>query len=106
MKTFTNPQSLALAVGLVTVGIASCISSFLVPIPLRSSRNLQQQLNVSIQISELLRQGGSKPYVGPKEAGLLTALYVDKGAAQGQVLARMDTSRAVHEVAEAKAAVD
>jgi len=48
-----------------------------------------------------------KVNVGPKEAGLLTALYVEQGQAvrKGQVLARMDTS-SVHEVAEAKAAVN
>lgn len=49
-----------------------------------------------------------KVNVGPKEAGLLTNLYVEQGQAvhKGQVLARMDTSRVIHEVAEAKAAVD
>lgn len=49
-----------------------------------------------------------KVNVGPKEAGVLTELYVEQGQAvrKGQVLARMDTSRVVHEVAEAKAAVD
>lgn len=49
-----------------------------------------------------------KVNVGPKEAGLLTNLYVEQGQSvrKEQVLARMDTSRVVHKVAEAKAAVD
>ncbi|AGY59956.1 efflux RND transporter periplasmic adaptor subunit [Gloeobacter kilaueensis] len=49
-----------------------------------------------------------KVNVGPKEAGILARLYVDQGDAvrEGQILARMDDSRLVSEVAQWKAAAD
>jgi HlyD family secretion protein len=49
-----------------------------------------------------------KANVGPKDGGLLTELYVEQGQAvkKGQILARMDSSRLVTEVAEAKASAD
>ncbi len=49
-----------------------------------------------------------KVNVGPKEAGLLAQLFVDQGQSvkQGQILARMDTSRVVSEVAQAKATAE
>jgi HlyD family secretion protein len=49
-----------------------------------------------------------KANVGPKEGGLLTELDVEQGQSvkKGQMLARMDSSRLVNEVAEAKATAD
>ncbi len=49
-----------------------------------------------------------KANVGPKDGGLLEELYVEQGQSvtKGQILARMDSSRLVNEVAEAKAAAD
>jgi len=48
-----------------------------------------------------------KSNVGPKEGGLLAQLFVEQGqlVKSGQVLARMDTSRVIHEVDQAQAAV-
>jgi len=49
-----------------------------------------------------------KVNVGPKDPGLLAELFVEQGESvtKGQVLARMDTSRLVTEVAQARAARD
>jgi HlyD family secretion protein len=49
-----------------------------------------------------------KANVGPKDGGLLEELYVEQGQSvtKGQILARMDSSRLVNEVAEAKATAD
>lgn len=49
-----------------------------------------------------------KVNVGPKEAGLLAELFVDQGQAvkKGQAVGRMDTSRVITEVAQARASRD
>jgi len=49
-----------------------------------------------------------KSNVGPKEGGLLAELFVEQGQAvqKSQVLARMDTTRVVNLVADAKAAME
>jgi len=102
-----------LLVGLATVG-ASCLLYFLVP---RSNPATEfekftttvERINTDIRITSAGQVAPNrKVNVGPKEAGLLTNLYVEQGqdVHKGQVLARMDTSRVVHEVAEAKATVD
>jgi HlyD family secretion protein len=115
MKNFYQLSALWrwLLIGLATVGIGA-LTYLIFPRsdPAKEFEKFTatvEQLDADIRITSAGQVAPNrKVNVGPKEAGLLTNLYVEQGQAvrQGQVLARMDTSRGVHEVAEAKAAVD
>jgi HlyD family secretion protein len=97
--------------GLIGIGIAAYIFISSRPNPDQYEKFLTtvEQVNSDIRITSAGTVAPNrKANVGPKDQGLLTELYVEQGQAvkKGQVLARMDSSRLVHEVAEAKAAAD
>lgn len=116
MKNFYKPPTgwRWLIVGLGTVGLSGVLYLLVFP---RSNQAAEfekftttvERINTDIRITSAGQVAPNrKANVGPKEAGLLTDLYVEQGqnVQKGQVLARMDTSRVVNEVAQAKAAVD
>jgi len=116
MKNFYKPPIgwRWLLVGLGTVGLSGLLYLLVFP---RSNQAAEfekftttvERINTDIRITSAGQVAPNrKANVGPKEAGLLTDLYVEQGqnVQKGQVLARMDTSRVVNEVAQAKAAVD
>ncbi|MBW4698444.1 MAG: efflux RND transporter periplasmic adaptor subunit [Aphanocapsa lilacina HA4352-LM1] len=103
-----------LLVGIGVVGVAVAIFTFAIARPDPAAKfekflTAAERISTDVRITSAGQVAPNrKVNVGPKEAGLLTKLYVDQGDAvrQGQVLAQMDASRIVSEVAAAKAARD
>jgi HlyD family secretion protein len=97
--------------GLFGIGIAAYFFFVSRPNPDKYEKYLTtvEQISTDIRITSAGQVAPNrKANVGPKEGGLLTELYVEQGQSvkKGQILARMDSSRLVNEVAEAKASVD
>ncbi|MGA7937083.1 MAG: efflux RND transporter periplasmic adaptor subunit [Kovacikia sp.] len=100
-------------IGLALIGIGITLYFFLLarPNPDKYEKFLTtvEQVSTDVRITSAGTVAPNrKANVGPKDQGLLTELYVEQGQAvkKGQILARMDSSRLVHEVEEAKAAAD
>jgi HlyD family secretion protein len=99
--------------GLALIGAGTALYFFLLarPNPDQYQKLLTkvEQVSTDIRITSAgTAEPNRKANVGPKEGGLLKELYIEQGQAvkKGQILARMDSSSLVNEVAAAQAAVD
>ncbi len=100
--------------GMGLVGLGAVLFFFVIPQPdpalkFEKFTTTVERISTDIRITSAGQVSPNrKVNVGPKEGGLLATLGVEQGQAvvKGQILARMDSSRAVNDVAETRAAVD